>query len=444
MTEFDDARAAIAEAEERYKAALANDQIDEQTKAALRAQLDSANEKLAAATADDVADDAKITALTTEITALKAHDATHHPVVPPVDTTPPSVPGRPSGISEDPDSIELSWAASTEVNSPPVLYRVYMDDGAVPVRTVSAVPGISPITCTVFGFEPGSTHTFRVDAQDTVGNTSAKSLTSAEIKVKANPEVALPTLIGFSGASEKIPGAAERWFDSGDGIVKVAPRRSKASCPRTHASWKLLGDPVPTDAQTINAFKNLLDHDKVEAEHEHDVKYRQDVNAGNPNAEKNLRDRLAIKNAWFDRVERLRTIGNIADVDVVCTMSAWAFQDLGPHDASKYICKADVLGVDLDGDDATVNGFADYADESMLDAIVNCATANYGGRWTVPEHGWNKTTVGNRVVHFKRTIPIIASYGPEEIQIFDNAGWSPLLNQAELNELRPLVQQYNN
>ena len=259
------------------------------------------------------------------------------------------------------------------------------------------------------------------------------------------PPVIKKPLIGISNGP-KIDGACDRWFDSADGIGKVAPRRTKALCPRVHASWKLLGDPDPKDAQIVNAFKNLLDDDKVEAEHEIDVKYRKDIKNGVPRTQAlaTLQERIRIKNRFYDQVVRLREAGDIPDVDVVATQSAWSFWQLagGPKDAANYIAKADVLGVDLDGDDAR-DGYMDYAEPTLLLAIVTFADQHYGGRWTAPEHGWNSTVVGQRMPHFRRTIPAIAQFKPEEIQVFDNAGWAPLLTASELNELKVLVNQYN-
>lgn len=253
----------------------------------------------------------------------------------------------------------------------------------------------------------------------------------------------LKLVIGISNGP-KLDGLADRWFDGGDGIGKVAPRRSKLLCPRVHASWKLLGDPDPTDAQIINAFKNLLDDDKVEVEHEPDVKYRKDIknDVSQATALATLRERIRIKNRFYDQVKRLREEGKIPNVSVVATQSAWSLWPNGPKDAQNYIAKADVFGVDLDGDDAR-DGYMDYADPRLLQACVAFADQHYGGRWTVPEHGWNSTVVGQRMPHFRRTIPAIAQFKPEEIQVFDNAGWAPLLTSAELQELNVLARQYN-
>ena len=47
----------------------------------------------------------------------------------PVDTTAPTVPGRPAGTSPSTSSIQITWAASTDA-SLPITYRIYRDGGA--------------------------------------------------------------------------------------------------------------------------------------------------------------------------------------------------------------------------------------------------------------------------------------------------------------------------
>lgn len=250
-------------------------------------------------------------------------------------------------------------------------------------------------------------------------------------------------LLGISGSSQKISGMCERWFDSGNGIGTVPARRSQATCPRTHASWKILGDPRPTNNQIIAAFAHLLDHDKVEVEHETDAKYRQDAKNNAASAKTTLANRLAAKNGFYDQVVALRTADLIPMVDVVCTLTHWSFASNGPKDFANYLCKADVLGVDADGDDSS-NGYTDYTkDPSAMERIIAVANSKFNGRFTFPEHGWNKTVVGERIAQFKKNIPFLMSYGPEEVQIFDNAGFSPVLTAGELSQLVPLVAQYN-
>lgn len=265
-------------------------------------------------------------------------------------------------------------------------------------------------------------------------------LTAALALVQPKPK----TLLGISSTGiVKIKGACQRWFDGGDGISKKPPRATREDCPRMHASWKLFGTTAPSDAQIISAFSTLLDGDKVEAEHETDVKHRKETQSlGVTKANANLAARIAIKNTFYDQVKRLREAGKIPKVDVPNTLSAWTFQDKGPKNPELYLVKADLLGVDLDGDDAS-DGMTDYGDPLLLTAIRNHANASYGGRWTVPEHGWNHLVAGDRMQHFTRTIPLIAKFEPEEIQLFDATGFSPLLTAAELAQYEVLVKQYN-
>lgn len=94
------------------------------------------------------------------------------------DTTPPSVPGQPTGQSPVAGSISISWGGSTDA-SPPITYRIYRDGG-------SAVIGSTTSTSfTDNGLTPGTTHTYRVDAVDARGNFSQMSTASAPITVSS-------------------------------------------------------------------------------------------------------------------------------------------------------------------------------------------------------------------------------------------------------------------
>lgn len=287
------------------------------------------------------------------------------------------------------------------------------------------------------------------DAAD-AASIAALQAENADLKEQlGTPPVITPSptrtrLVGISGDAQKIPKACERRFDGGAGIGYVPSRRSQATEPRVHASWKILGDPRPSNAQLVAAFAHLLDHDKVEVEHEADVKYRKDAKSNAATALTTLNNRLATKNAFYDQVVALRTAGDIAMLDVVCTYSIWSFMDNGPKDYAKYVAKADVLGVDVDGDDVDLVGYTDYTKQAGAFArVVALAKDKFGGRLTFPEMGWINTKVGTRVAQFQKNIPFLMTFNPEECQIFDASGYAPLLNSSELTQLTALVNQYN-
>ncbi len=98
------------------------------------------------------------------------------------DATPPTTPGKPSGASAGLDSIQLSWAASSDPSGP-ITYRIYRDGNATPVGQV-----VSSSTTTVgftdSGLISGSSHTYTVDARDTANNTSVMSAVSDPITVQ--------------------------------------------------------------------------------------------------------------------------------------------------------------------------------------------------------------------------------------------------------------------
>jgi hypothetical protein len=92
------------------------------------------------------------------------------------DTTPPTVPGKPTGQGTAPQQIDLTWPASTDT-SLPITYRVYRDGGGTPIGSTSATSLADQ------GLAPGSTHTYTVDAVDAAGNESAMGPVSDPIQV---------------------------------------------------------------------------------------------------------------------------------------------------------------------------------------------------------------------------------------------------------------------
>ncbi len=103
---------------------------------------------------------------------------------PAADTTPPTQPGKPTGVSNAGTSIDLSWAASTDDVSSELTYRVYRDGDASPVGTVvSSSTGIVGFNDS--GLAPGSTHTYMVTATDESDNTGPASASSDPITTVA-------------------------------------------------------------------------------------------------------------------------------------------------------------------------------------------------------------------------------------------------------------------
>jgi hypothetical protein len=93
------------------------------------------------------------------------------------DTTPPSQPGKPVGVSNTSSSIDLTWAASTDDVSSDLIYRVFRDGGGIPVGTVVS-SSTGTVSFTDVGLAQGSTHTYTVTATDEADNTSPPSPTS--------------------------------------------------------------------------------------------------------------------------------------------------------------------------------------------------------------------------------------------------------------------------
>ena len=101
------------------------------------------------------------------------------------DTTPPSVPGQPTGVANGKTKIDLTWGVSTDDRSTDIVYHVYRDGGSSPVGQVSSGSSTT-VSFTDTGLEPGSTHMYTVDATDEAINTSGQSALSDPITTVGN------------------------------------------------------------------------------------------------------------------------------------------------------------------------------------------------------------------------------------------------------------------
>lgn len=169
-------------------------------------------------------------AASVEVTDLKSKIAVVDSQIAALDTTPPTTPGRPTGVSTVIGVIRIGWAGSMD-DSAPLTYRVYRDGGTIPFTTVT----VTAYTDT--GLAPSSKHTYSVDAVDAKGNISAKSPVSAEIVVLAEPPIPpqteLTMLLGCNQGS--IPGCA-----SATQAVRLyagAPFQAASSGLGTGSNW---------------------------------------------------------------------------------------------------------------------------------------------------------------------------------------------------------------
>jgi hypothetical protein len=97
------------------------------------------------------------------------------------DITPPSRPGKPTGQSTSPGTIDLTWARSTDNVSTTLTYHVFRD--GTEVGSVNSSQATVSFKDT--GLAGGSTHTYWVVAEDAAGNDSQQSLTSDPIQVQS-------------------------------------------------------------------------------------------------------------------------------------------------------------------------------------------------------------------------------------------------------------------
>ena len=98
------------------------------------------------------------------------------------DTSPPTPPGQPTGQSNAPGAITLTWSAASDDLATTLSYSVYRDGAPLPIGTVSS-SSTTTVSFTDTGLAGGSIHTYVVTASDGQ-NTSQPSPPSDPITVQ--------------------------------------------------------------------------------------------------------------------------------------------------------------------------------------------------------------------------------------------------------------------
>ena len=136
------------------------------------------------------------------------------------DTTPPSVPGLPTGQSPIPGSIVISWAGSTDASTP-ITYRIFRDGGS------TAIGSTTGTSFTDGGLTPGTTHTYRVNATDAVGNVSQLSAASSSITVSTTSSAIFAD--DFTGGFANWSGVTNLTIDTSIGGVAAPSARGQVT-----------------------------------------------------------------------------------------------------------------------------------------------------------------------------------------------------------------------
>jgi hypothetical protein len=132
-----------------------------------------------------------------------------------VDTFAPTVPQAPTGSSSTFDSIDLTWPATKDNRAGDLTYHVFRDGSEVG-QVVGGQTGTLAFTDT--GLAAGSSHTYRIAAQDAAGNQSAQGASSATIVVLA-PDLTPPTDPGIpTGVSGSTASISLSWAASSDAV----------------------------------------------------------------------------------------------------------------------------------------------------------------------------------------------------------------------------------
>jgi hypothetical protein len=160
-----------------------------------------------------------------------------------VDGFAPAVPVAPTGSSSTFDSIDLSWPAVTDNLPGDLTYHVFRDGSEVG-QVTGAQSGTIAFTDT--GLAAGSTHAYRIAAQDAVGNQSAQGPASASIEVLA-PDETPPTDPGTpTGVSGSTASIALSWAASTDAVSSTLTYRVYRDAPD-----QLVGTVVSSSTGTV-------------------------------------------------------------------------------------------------------------------------------------------------------------------------------------------------
>ena len=157
------------------------------------------------------------------------------------DTTPPTQPGTPSGISNNPNSIDLTWGASTDEGSSTITYRIQRD--GVQVGTVSS-SSTTLVGFTDLGLIASSTHIYSIVPVDAWGNVGPESGMSDPIIVQDAPPP--PPVIfadDFTAGFANWSGVTNLTIDNATGGAAPPSARSQLTSVPDYAFKNLTGGP---------------------------------------------------------------------------------------------------------------------------------------------------------------------------------------------------------
>ena len=206
--------------------------------------------------------DPPIAPLSAQLAADRAcvGSACPRPVSTSPDTTPPSAPGTPTGTSTRAGQIDLSWAAASDDRATSLSYRVFRDGDSSPVGTVQG-PATGTVTFTdSVGLQPGSEHTYAVDAFDGT-NRGPLSAISAAITVTSGPPVIFAD--DFTAGFANWSGVTNLTIDNATGGVAPPSARSQLTSVPDYAFKNLTGGPfssVCMSRGSTSLDRELLGH----------------------------------------------------------------------------------------------------------------------------------------------------------------------------------------
>jgi alpha-tubulin suppressor-like RCC1 family protein len=157
---------------------------------------------------------------------------------PPPDTTPPNPgPGKPSGVSNSPSTIDLTWTAAADETSTTLTYQVFRDGSQVGSFTSSSTTTVSFHDTNL---APASTHAYTVVARDQANNAATSPASDPITTQSAPPPTAIFSDDLSSGGFSNWTGVTRFTIDTVSGNP-AAPSARASAASQTATMTRALG-----------------------------------------------------------------------------------------------------------------------------------------------------------------------------------------------------------
>jgi hypothetical protein len=157
------------------------------------------------------------------------------------DTTQPSKPGKPSGVSDTSTTIDLTWQASSDPPNNNLTYLVFRDGVQVGTAESTATPPAT-VSFTDSGLAPSSSHVYRVQASD---GTNLSLLSDQSDPITTQPAPVTIFSEAFDNGLQAWTSVTNLTIDTTQGGLAAPSARAQVSGAKAFAR-RALGSTFPT------------------------------------------------------------------------------------------------------------------------------------------------------------------------------------------------------